>query len=440
MPQLKLTEIGIQAIKPPEAGQVDYFDKHLASFGLRVSSKGAKSFFVMTRVHGKLIRVTLGRYQDSKFKRTSGGVPCLSLKDARAKAGEIIDLAASGTDPRDVEQARKQADREAADATFKRVAEEFIEKYARRNLRPTTIAEYQRTLLGEKASHLHRRPISKITKRDVFAIVDGIQANGARASADRTLAYMRKFFNWATDREYIDHPPTDRMRPLNGLTERDRALSKEEIVSVWRAFEHEERYGKSNHDPEFYSVFSPFLKLVLLTGQRRDEVANMLWQELHDLSGSDPVWIMPKAPPPPADQRTKNGLPHIVPLSPLALQILDSVPRTSSRFVFSTTGETPISGFSRLKERIDRIISSMREAADLAPMESWQFRDLRRTVSTHMNDYLGIEPHVVEACLNHVSGPAKRGVAGTYNKAAYLDQRRAAMAKWSEYVMELLSK
>ena len=263
----------------------------------------------------------------------------------------IIDLAASGSNPRDVEQARKQAERAAADATFKRVAEEFIEKYAPEDVRPTTIAEYQRTLLGEKASHLQCRPISKITKRDVFAIVDGIQASGARASADRTLAYMRKFFNWATDREYIDHPPTDRMRPLNGLTERDRVLSKEEIVSVWRVFEHEERYGKSNHDPEFYSVFAPFLKLLLLTGQRRDEVANMLWQEVHDLSGGDPVWTMPKAPPPPADQRTKNGLPHIVPLSPLALQILNSVPRTSSRYVFSTTGEAPISGFSRLKNR-----------------------------------------------------------------------------------------
>ena len=105
MPQLKLTEIGIQAIKPPPAGQVDYFDKHRASFGLRVSSKGAKSFFVMTRVHGKLIRVTLGRH------------PSLSLKDARAKAGEVIEIAASGTDPREAEH-RKARENEAASNTF----------------------------------------------------------------------------------------------------------------------------------------------------------------------------------------------------------------------------------------------------------------------------------------------------------------------------------
>jgi hypothetical protein len=126
MPQLKLTEIGIQAIKPPLAGQVDYFDKHLPSFGLRVSSKGAKAFFVMTRVHGKLVRVTLGRYHDSKFKRTNGGSPCLSLKDARAKAGEVIDLAAAGTDPRHVERERKECDRQAASNTFKQVANEFM--------------------------------------------------------------------------------------------------------------------------------------------------------------------------------------------------------------------------------------------------------------------------------------------------------------------------
>ena len=425
MPQLKLTEIGIQAIKPPPAGQVDYFDKHRASFGLRVSSKGAKSFFVMTRVHGKLIRVTLGRY------------PSLTLKDARAKAGDVIEIASSGTDPREAERHRKSWEKEAAAHTFEQVAQEFMDKYARVRLRPNSIGQYQRDLFGANTRHLRNKPISKIAKRDILTIIDAMQASVGAVSADRTLASLRKFFNWAADREYIAHPPTERVRAFVGLRERDRSLSKEEIVSVWRAFEQEEHYAVTGTDPDFRSVFAPFLKITLLTAQRRSEVAEMMWEELQDLGGEAPVWIMPKAPPPPADQRTKNGLPHIVPLSPIVVEILKSVPRTSPYYVFSTNGETPISGFSRLKIRIDRFISSMRRAEGLPLMDPWQFRDLRRTASTHMNDFLGVESHVVEACLNHVSGPAKRGVAGTYNKALYLDQRRAAMAKWSDYVQDL---
>jgi integrase len=439
MPQLKLTEIGIQAIKPPESGQVDYFDKHLASFGLRVSSKGAKSFFVMTRVQGKLIRVTLGRYQDSKFKRTNGGSPCLSLKDARGKAGEVIDLAAAGTDPRHVEREQKERDREAASNTFKHVANEFMAKYARVKLRPNTIDEYERALFGADAEHLHRRPISKITKRDILQIMDDMRARGAPTSADRTLAYLRKFFNWAADRDYLAHPPTDRVRAVVGLTERDRSLSKEEIAAVWRAFEQEQGYRRTEADAAFLSLFGPFLKLLLLTGQRTAEVAEMEWKELLDLNGSDPLWVMPKASPPPADQRTKNGLPHIVPLSPLAVEILRGIPPISERFVFSTTGGTPISGFSRLKQRIDGFISDKLEAKGLPPMEPWQFRDLRRTVSTHMNDFLGVDSHVVEAILNHVSGQAKKGVAGTYNKALYLNQRRSALVDWARYIQKLLA-
>jgi integrase len=425
MPQMKLTEIGIQSLKAPASGQIDYFDKHLSSFGLRVSSKGTKSFFVMTRVYGKLIRVTLGRH------------PSLTLKEARAKAGQVIETAAAGNDPREEERDRKEREREAAGHTFEYVAREFMAKYARIRLRPSTIIEYERTLSGSETEHLRKRPISTIGRRDIIAILDGIHARGTTVAADRALAYLRKFFNWSADREYVANPPTDRVRAFLGHTERDRVLSREEIAFVWRAFEREGFYRATAKDEESQSVFAPFLKMVLLSAQRRDEVAQMTWQELQGLDGEDPLWVMPKAPPPPADQRTKNGKPHIVPLSPLAVDVLKSVPRTSSQYVFSTTGETPISGFSRLKTRIDRFIAQMREAEDLPWMAHWQFRDLRRTAATHMNEYLGVEPHIADACLNHISGPAKKGIIGTYNKALYLDERRQAMKKWSNYVMEL---
>jgi integrase len=421
MAHLKLTEIGIQGLKPPSAGQVDYFDKHLASFGLRVSSKGAKAFFVMTRVHGKLIRVTLGRH------------PALTLKDARAKAGNVIELASSGTDPREVEDDRKRRAREAAGNTFETVAHEFMSKYARVRLRPNTIAKYEQALFGSATKHLATQPLSKIGRRDIIVIMDGFQERRTLTAADRALACLRKFFNWAADREYIDHSPVNRIRPIVGLTQRERSLSKEEIGFIWRAFEQEEC-----HSADSRSVFAFFLKVLLLTAQRRSEVAEMRWEELQALEGEAPLWIMPKAPPPPADQRTKNGRPHVVPLSPIAAEILKSVPRTSSQYVFSSNGATPISGFSKLKTRIDSFIAAARKSEGVPPIAAWQFRDLRRTASTHMNDFLGVESHVVEAILNHVSGPAKRGVAGTYNKAFYLEDRRKAMRLWSDYILACL--
>jgi integrase len=370
--------------------------------------------------------VTLGRY------------PSLSLKEARAKAGSVIETAAAGTDPRHLERDQKQQQREAAENTFEQVAKEFMAKYARVRLRPNTIGEYQRALFGSDTKHLARRPISKIGRRDIIAVLDGMQARGAATSADRTLAYVRKFFNWAADREYLDHPPTDRVRAFVGLSERERSLSKEEIGWVWRAFEKEERYAADDNDPNFRSVFAPFLKITLLTAQRRSEVAEMMWDEVQDLDREAPLWNMPKAPPPPADQRTKNGRPHLVPLSPFAVEILKSVPRTSSRYVFSTNGKTPISGFSRLKKRIDGFLADLLQAEGLPSMPPWQFRDLRRTASTHMNDFLGIDGHVVEAVLNHISGEAKKGVAGKYNRALYLDQRRAALTKWAGYIQEII--
>jgi integrase len=303
-------------------------------------------------------------------------------------------------------------------------------KYARVKCRPATIKEYDRALCGPDTKLLHKRPISKVTKRDILGIMDEIQARGAMSAADRTLSYLRKFFNWCADRDYIDQPPTDRIKPLIGLVKRERALTQDEIVWMWRAFEVEESRG---------SVFAPALKLMLLTGQRVDEVAELTWNELSDLTGDDPTWSMPKAPPPPADQRTKNGLPHLVPLSPQAVTIIRSLKRNSD-YLFSTTGETPISGWSRLKNRLDCWLTTERKRDGLRPLAAWQFRDLRRTVSTGMNEWLGIDPHIADACLNHISGQAKQGVAGTYNKALYLGARREALRKWGAFIEGLVDE
>jgi integrase len=196
-------------------------------------------------------------------------------------------------------------------------------------------------------------------------------------------------------------------------------VSEAEIVEVWQAF------GAEG------GAFCDLFKLLLLTGQRRGEVVGMRRAELFELDGDKPTWEIP-------GDRTKNGRPHSVPLAPQAVKIIDARPEIGEAgLLFTTTGKTPISAFSKTKERVDGRIARRREEAGLSPMPDWTLHDLRRTMVTLMNERLSIAPHVVESCVNHISGGAKAGVAGVYNKALYLTERRAAMSAWAGFVQAL---
>jgi integrase len=160
--------------------------------------------------------------------------------------------------------------------------------------------------------------------------------------------------------------------------------------------------------------FDAILKMLLLTGCRLNEVAGLRWTEL---SEDWDTWTIPGV-------RTKNHRPHVVPLPPLARALLGKVPRIEgSPFVFTTTGHSPVSGWSKTKARLDAVME---------PDKPWRLHDLRRTAATGMAD-LGIHPHIVEASLNHVSG-AKASVAGTYNRAAYTQEKKAALERWAAHI------
>ena len=152
----------------------------------------------------------------------------------------------------------------------------------------------------------------------------------------------------------------------------------------------------------------------------------MRWEGLKELECNNAVWEL-------AGHRTKNGQAHLVPLAPKVAQMLRNLPRTGP-FVFSTTTHSPISGFSKAKRLLDETVNCGRERSGLAPLQPWTLHDFRRTTVTIMNERLGIPPHIVEAVINHISGPAKRGVAGVYNRALYLNERREALCRWSDYV------
>lgn len=398
MPKTKLTSAAAARLKCPEKGQVEHFDELLPSFGLRLSYSGTKSWFVMSRVNGKLFRMTLGKF------------PAVSLAKAREQARNIIATAQAGIDPRALLQSEKEKDAERRRNTFNVMAEEFLIKHVGTKLRPSTAREYRRILKGDDTNKLRNIPITEITKRDILNVIECIQERGSPGAADRALAYLKKFFNWCADREVIEFPPTDRIRLSSPRNQRERVLTDQEIKTIWDAFAAEG------------GLFGPLFQLLLLTGQRRGEVAGMRWDELVGLNGKRPAWELP-------GERTKNHRPHIVPLSLGALRIINSI-APNGTFLFSTTGRTPVSGLGKAKARIDEWITEHH-----TPLPHWTLHDLRRTMVTKMNEDLRIPPHVVEAVVNHMSGSAKRGVAGVYNRALYLDERRSALEAWSNWLL-----
>lgn len=416
MPKMKLTALAVARIAPPTRGQVDYFDTTVPAFGVRVSVAGARTYFVMTRVHGKLTRLTLGR---AKLTDDDLG---LSLKDAREKAGQWVELTGRGIDPRQLKTQERQDNEARARNTFKAVGERFMRQYAEPRLATSTQEEYQWALFGRDTAAWANLPVSAITRADVRAVLDAMVERGSPAGANKMRAYLSKFFNWCAEKDLLETPPTDRITPPGPKVIGERTLSEAEIVEVWQAFDAEG------------GTFGALFKLLLLTGQRRGEVAGMRAAELAGLDGERPMWEIPGT-------RTKNGRPHLVPLAPQVAAIIRARPAFGAEdLLFTTTGTTAASGFSKSKARIDAWIAAQRAKAGIKPMPDWTLHDLRRTMVTLMNDRLGIAPHVVEACINHVSGSAKAGVAGVYNKALYLTERREALMAWAGFVQGLANQ
>lgn len=393
MAQKRLTDPTVKNLPVPKSGQVDYFDTILPAFGVRVSYGGSRTWFVTTRIagRGKVARLKVGRF------------PAMSLAQAREKARLMLDMAGRGIDPRKLREQEIEANAKKAALTFGTISQEFLDKYApARKLRPATVREYKRTF-EIVCADWREKPVADLTRRDLNELLDAIAARGKGVLVDRTFAYLRKFFGWCVDRDYLESSPADKVRRQRTHSSRERVLNAGEIKILWNDFE------------GIGYPFGPLLKLLLLTGQRKSEVAGMEWGELRDWS-TKPLWDIPGA-------RTKNGRAHLVPIVPVARAIIDACPRVGPH-VFTTTGQTPVSGFSRVKGTVGLDIPH------------WTLHDLRRTAVTVMNERLGIAPYIVEEVINHISG-SRAGVAGVYNRARYLDERRVALEAWADWIMRL---
>jgi integrase len=395
--KLRLTKRAIDGLEPAEKDQV-FFDAELPGFGVKVTPAGRKVFLVQYRYppgrQGKNRRYTIGAYGEG-----------LTPDQARRIAVEVKGQLAAGKDPVAEREAIERAALTAAAEKRRKgansveaIATAFIERHAKPNLR--SWRDYEQMLQHHVLPTWGARPITEIRRSDVTVLLDALEHNRSGNLADHVLRIVRKMFNWhaARDESFSSPLVSGMTRTSATARARDRVLSDAEIRALWAALE------------QIPYPFGPFVKLLLLTAQRRDEVAQMQWSEIEG-----DLWTTPK-------ERYKTGRSNTVPVTPAVQGILASIPRTSE-FVFTTTGRTPISGFSKAKEILDRT----------SGVAEWRFHDLRRTARSLMSR-AGVASDIAERVLGHTIP----GVAGVYDRHSYVAEKRDALAKLATIITDLV--
>jgi integrase len=402
-----LTMQSVERHKPQPAGRLEIPDAALPGFYLVVQPSGAKSWAVRYRFGGKTRKFTIGPY------------PLFDLAAARVAAREALQMAARGRDPILEKKAAVEAAQAAERDTVRVVAAEYVERHLKPNSKPRYAAEAEALLRNHVVARWGDRRIGEITRKDAIALTDALTDAGMGVGANRVFSAARALFNWALEREVIETTPFLRLKPPLAEASRERVLSDTEVRLVWLAAE------------KIGYPFGTLVQLLLLTAQRRDEVARMTWAEVD----ADGLWTLPAA-------RTKNSREHLVPLPFRAAEILATAPRIAGRagFVLTTDGATASSNFAKNKAKLDAaMLAIARQDAveagrdpDGVELASWRLHDLRRTAATVMSR-LRQPIHVTEAILNHASG-AVSGVAGIYNRHQYFDEKRAALEVWAAHV------
>ncbi|QIG46670.1 tyrosine-type recombinase/integrase [Nordella sp. HKS 07] len=389
MPRI-LTTRTLETIKPgPQRKEIP--DQRMPGLYLVVQSSGHLSWAIRYRLGGRSRKHTIGPY------------PAFDLKTARELAAKALRAVAEGRDPGQ----EKIAARNERPDTVGVVAQLFVERHCLRVNRPSTVESTQRLLDLHVLPLWRRRLIKDITRRDVLDLLDGLVGAGRPVAANRALAAIRKLFSWAMERDIIASSPCTGVKPPTPEQSRDRMLSDSELRNVWFAAD------------KLGGPFAALVKLLVLTGGRREEVARMSWNEV-DLTNR--LWTLPK-------ERSKNGKPHDIPLSDPAIAILESLPRIGDTFVLTTDGKAASSNYSANKRRLDALLP-----ADMPP---WWLHDLRRTTASGMAR-LGVSLPVIEKVLNHSSGTFA-GVVSVYQRHNFTDEKRHALERWGVHVADLVS-
>jgi integrase len=426
----RLTDKRIEKLTARPGKRIEIADTIVRELRLRVSDKGAKTWSVLYRVAG----AAPGGLRGPMKRLTLGSYPLVLLEKARDKARDALDAADRGMDPAELRTAQVEDQRTR---TFEAVMERFIELHAKQNTKEGRHAAAQVKQALERAGqdtaeaaprgakgklgrcpaeryladyalpHWHGRLIDTIRRAEAHELLDRVSMERGAPAAREVRKHLASMFNWAVDRGMLHFNPVAGMKRGDlQYTARERVLSMEELRRVWDAA------GEAAYP------FGNMVRLLILTAQRRSEVAEL-----------QRGWIDAKARTvtvPPSGYKTKRW--HVYPLSPAAWELVDALPKwNGGEFLFSTTsGARPVSGFSKAKARLDTIIGKQGKKAGLPPMGDWTVHDLRRSVATHL-PRLGVRPEHVGAVLGHV---IVKGSDKNYNHHDYLDEKRAAIELW----------
>jgi integrase len=384
---MKITAQSADGLKL-ESGEADriWFDDAIPGFGLRVRDTGSRSWIFQYKVAGKTRRLVIGQASAIKAGR------------AREIASEHHAKVKLGGDP----AAEKRLQVHRASHTFGALVAKYLDQQ-RSGLRPGSFREIARHL--EKHSEpLHRMTLDAVDQRTIAERLGAIEKKSGAVTANRVRASMSAMYTWGMREALVLANPAANTNKREEKP-RDRILTDAELRLVWKALD-DNQYGT-------------IVKLLMLTGQRANEIASLRWSEIDFDRG---VISLPS-------ERTKNGRPHEVPMATQVRSLLGAQERTDGRELVFGRSIGPFSGFSRCKAGLDGRIAELNGNRGLA---QWVLHDLRRSAATGMAE-IGIQPHVIEAVLNHVSGH-KGGIAGIYNRAQYSAEKAQALARWDEHI------
>jgi integrase len=396
----KLSEETVKRLPTPTVGnRITYFAgatiqgaKAPRGFGVRVTAAGARAFVLNYRLRGREHRFTIGAWPDWSVLK--------AVREAR-NLRQRVDRGENPIDDRTPSPAT---------ASVASILDDFVARYVhnpKQPLRERTAAEYESAFNRLVKPRIGKLGIYEVRRSHIIKMLDEIEDANGPVAADRTLAYIRKAFNWYATRDDQFNVPVvrgmARVKPKERA--RTRVLSDEEIRILWPVLDEAGTFGS-------------FVKTLLLTGQRRDEVAHMSRKEFD----SDGIWTIPA-------ERYKSKRPNFVPLSQAALAVIAAQPRYDDcDYVFPSRAKTPYSGFSKSKAKLDKAtLAAMKKqakkGAKLEPIPNWTLHDLRRTAKTLMAR-AGVRPDISERVLGHVIA----GVEGTYDRHSWKNSRRWSSA------------
>jgi integrase len=381
---MKLTQTAVAKLTLPH-GKSDaiIFDDELPRFGVRLREGGSRKYVVQYRLAGVERRLTIGP------------TATLTLEEARRRARKLLVAVDDGRDP----QTEKETKRAEAGLIFSSVVDDYL-KVRARDMRQGSLSETTRHLTAVWRP-LHKLPIGGVSRAIVASHLRRISEESGPVAANRARSALSAFFGWAIGEGLCE------VNPVMGTNvqkenPRDRVLTDGELAAIWKAAADND-YGR-------------IIRLLMLTGQRRDEIGALRRSEVRD---NEKMICLPA-------ERAKNGREHLVPLSDAAASILGDCIRHGDH-VFGRR-QTGFGGWSKGKLALD----------ESCGVRDWVVHDIRRTVATRMAD-IGVSPHIVEAVLNHVSGH-KAGVAGVYNRSVYANEKRAALDAWANHLRVIIAQ